>query len=471
MVFSSSVFLVLFLPLTVIAYYNPLTDLLCERFRGTRNAILLMASLVFYAWGEPIYVFLMIMSIVATYLVGLGIVSARINKPKAMLVLGVIYHVFTLFIFKYSTFIISQIGTIGGLKRDPAWSIALPIGISFYTFQLLSYIFDVYYKKTDVQKNMFSLALYATMFPQLIAGPIVRYNSISCEIVSRTHEREDLYKGTERFILGLGKKVLIADQLAYVADIIWALGERSVYVSWIGAIAYTLQIYFDFSGYSDMAIGLGRLFGFHFTENFNYPYIAKSVTEFWRRWHISLSSWFRDYVYIPMGGNRVSKGKWVRNIFVVWLLTGIWHGANWTFLCWGLIYFVVLMLEKIIGFSPRTHVFSHIYTMLIVILAWVMFRSDSIMDGLEYIGGMFGIGSVGIIASPAIDLLIVGIMTVMVLAAILSTPVVSILFDRFRQNCPRVYNIVYPVIVLSIFIFSISKVMAQNYTAFIYFNF
>ncbi len=471
MVFSSSVFLILFLPLTVIAYYNPLTDLLCKRFRGFRNAILLTASLVFYAWGEPIYVFLMILSIVVTYFVGLGIASIRITKQKTMLVLGVIYHVLTLFIFKYSTFLISQLDLIGGLKRDPTWSIALPIGISFYTFQLLSYLFDVYYKKTDVQKNLFSLALYATMFPQLIAGPIVRYSSISCEIAYRPHERQDFYEGTERFIFGLGKKVLIADQLAYAADIIWTLETRSVYVSWIGAIAYTLQIYYDFSGYSDMAIGLGRLFGFRFSENFKYPYIAKSVTEFWRRWHISLSSWFRDYVYIPMGGNRVSKGKWVRNIFVVWLLTGIWHGANWTFLCWGLTYFVVLMLEKFTGYSGKTHVLSHLYTLLVVTLAWVMFRSESITDGLMYIGGMFGIGNADMTTPPAINLLIAGIISIMLVAVVLSTPLIPYLFSGLRQNFPRVYALVYPIVTICIFIFSISKVMAQNYTAFIYFDF
>ena len=345
MVFTSSVFLFLFFPALILLYYFPLL-----REIKIKNAILLISSLIFYAWGEPIYVFLMLFSIAVTYFLGLGL--DKYSRKKCILISGISYHIIVLFIFKYLAFIVKEADLL--FQKKEQLSIAVPIGISFFTFQLLSYLFDVYYKKVAAQRNIFYLALYVAFFPQLIAGPIVRYNQIEEQIMHRELKIENFSMGMERFIYGMGKKVLIANYVAYISDRCFGIyrGE-SVMLAWLGAIAYTLQIYFDFSGYSDMAIGLGKMFGFQFSENFNYPYLSKSITEFWRRWHISLSSWFRDYVYIPLGGNRVCKAKWYRNLFIVWLLTGIWHGANWTFLMWGLCYFLLLIIEKSIRVKDK----------------------------------------------------------------------------------------------------------------------
>lgn len=436
-----------------------------------RNVILLVASLFFYAWGEPVNVFLMIFSIVVTYMTGLGMVSKDYRYDKLFLILGILYHIVILFIFKYSNFVSSQLSFITHEEYIFGRNIALPIGISFYSFQLISYDFDVYYRKTTVQKNIISLGLYATMFPQLIAGPIVRYTDIEKQISTRKYSPRLFSDGAERFIYGLGKKVLIADNLAYAVDKIWALDERSVIVAWFGAICYTLQIYYDFSGYSDMAIGLGKMFGIEFQENFNYPYIAGSVTEFWRRWHISLSSWFRDYVYIPLGGNRVSRRRWVLNMFVVWLLTGIWHGANWTFICWGLLYFIVLILEKLTNFTKGLKAFSHVYTMIIVTLAWVLFRSDSLFSGLIYICQMFGGGDGLLTISPIMKLALAGTIFSMLLGIVLSTPAYKMVSIWLRENHMRAYKLINPIIVLAIFVLSVAKVMSESYTAFIYFNF
>lgn len=346
MVFSSTIFLFLFLPIVLIGYYNP-----WFKSQGFKNGFLLLASLGFYAWGEPVFVFLMIVSIIITWLFGLSIDKNQ-GKAKPILTISIIYHIVILFVFKYLSFAAQQAGLLI-FHNEIELGIELPIGISFFAFQMMSYLFDVYYKKTAAQKSIFKLALYVSLFPQLIAGPIVRYNQIEKEIDNRIVSKRDFTEGMERFIYGLAKKVMLSNYLAYVADSIFNAGERSVAAAWLGGICYALQIYFDFSGYSDMAIGMGRMLGFHFTENFNYPYVSKSITEFWRRWHISLSTWFRDYVYIPLGGNRVAKGRWIFNIFIVWLLTGIWHGANWTFLVWGLLYFMVLIIEKITGFTEK----------------------------------------------------------------------------------------------------------------------
>lgn len=342
MVFSSAEFLFLFLPLVFIFYYFPLAT-----GRKWKNAVLLVFSIGFYAWGEPFFVFLMLFSIFINWLVGLQIGKAT-DKKKKWLTVAVAFDVLLLGIFKYASFFSRNLALLTGNDRLIV-QIALPIGISFFTFQLMSYLFDVYYGRSAPQKNPWNLALYISLFPQLIAGPIVRYRQIEHEISDRQESFSDFTEGMRRFIYGLGKKVLLANFLAQIADNIFDyLQHPSVMTAWLGAIAYTLQIYFDFSGYSDMAIGLGRMFGFHFLENFNYPYTANSVTDFWRRWHISLSAWFRDYVYIPLGGNRAHQ---FRNLFVVWLLTGIWHGANWTFVLWGLIYFAVLWAEKTTDFA------------------------------------------------------------------------------------------------------------------------
>ena len=361
-----------------------------QKFRTYKNLVLLAFSILFYAWGEPAFVLVMILSIIANYTFGRLIDKFR-NKDKLLLWLSVAFNLGILFIFKYLCFTLNNIGWL--INKDfSSIKIALPIGISFFTFQAMSYVIDVYKKKVDVQKNLFNLGLYISLFPQLIAGPIVRYETIAKEIENRNENYDDFAEGTVRFIQGLAKKVIIANQVALVADAAFEtpLNELSTAFAWLGAIAYTLQIYFDFSGYSDMAIGLGRMFGFHFLENFNYPYIASSITDFWRRWHISLSSWFRDYVYFPLGGSRVdSKSRHIFNLFVVWLLTGIWHGANWTFIVWGLFYFVLLVIEKQTGLDKKKVWWGHIYTMFFVILAWVLFRSTNITSAYEYIKVMF----------------------------------------------------------------------------------
>ncbi len=459
MVFSSTTFLFLFLPVTLILYYNPIW-----RGRAFRNILLLLCSLAFYAWGEPVFVFLMIASIFITWLIGFKLSG---KNKKIFLTLGIGLHVGIMFIFKYLTFVSSQVGLLlnnSSIHVD----IALPIGISFFTFQLMSYLFDVYYGKVEPQRNVLYLGLYISLFPQLIAGPIVRYETIAGEILNRKESFAGIANGMKRFIYGLAKKVLIANYVAQVADNCFDyLSGMSVSLAWLGAIAYTLQIYFDFSGYSDMAIGLGEMFGFHFSENFNYPYIARSITEFWRRWHISLSSWFRDYVYIPLGGNRVSKGKWIRNLFVVWLLTGIWHGANWTFIVWGLAYFGLLLFEKNVKFPSKIGRFSHIYTMVLVILLWVVFRADDIGAAVIYWENMFGIHANGF-ADAAFIQYMKGTWTVFAAAFIGCTPAVKTLFGYLKK---KDINWIEPVWVTGVFIVTIFQIISSTYNPFIYFNF
>lgn len=430
MVFSSSIFLFLFLPVLLIIYYNPIIQ-----SRLFRNIVLLFASLLFYAWGEPFFVFLMIASIFITW--GIGLCLNKYSNSKFWLVLGTSFHISLLFIFKYLSFLANELGIL--FHKDLSIvNISLPIGISFFTFQLMSYLFDIYYKKASVQKNILYVGLYVALFPQLIAGPIVRYSQIENEINYRSETKNDVLLGMERFIYGLGKKVLIANYVAQIADnIFMAYRNQSTMTLWLGAIAYTFQIYFDFSGYSDMAIGLGRMFGFHFSENFNYPYIAKNITDFWRRWHISLSTWFRDYVYIPLGGNRVKKSRWIFNLFIVWILTGIWHGANWTFLFWGIFYFALQLLEKMTGFTEKLKGFSHIYTMFAVVIAWVIFRSDTLTSGFDYIGRMFGFGTTAFMDSVFIEYIGSG-KIILFFAALLSTPIFPYLKKKMEKkyyNC------------------------------------
>ncbi len=457
MVFSSTVFLFLFLPLTLCIYYNPWI-----KTRRFRNITLLITSLLFYAWGEPIFVLLMILSILGGYLFGIKLQSAH---RKRWLIVGASFHVGILFVFKYLTFTLGQLGLLVGSLED--FSIALPIGISFFTFQLLSYLFDVYYGKATPQHNIINLGLYVALFPQLIAGPIVRYDAIAAEIMGRQENLNDFSEGMMRFIYGLAKKVLIANYMGQLADTVFAMdGSLSVGTAWLGAIAYTLQIYFDFSGYSDMAIGLGRMFGFHFAENFNYPYIARSATDFWRRWHISLGSWFRDYVYIPLGGNRCSKLRWVFNLFAVWSLTGIWHGANYTFWVWGLFYFMLLIIEKIIHLPEKLGVLSHVYTITAVMIGWVMFRSENITAGFHYIGMMFGVDSLDIFdeyfwtyLSQTYSVLLIGI--------VFSVP----FLPWVKQIGGRVVKSIEPVAVFCLFILTLLVTISASYNPFIYFNF
>ena len=408
MQFSSGVFLMLFLPLTM-GIYKIGGVLLGHRFK---NIVLLLASLLFYAWGEPLFVFMLISGIGVNYVIGLLIEKAEQSK-KIYLIISLIFNLGIFFIFKYLSFVTRELAK--GISIEPV-NIVLPIGISFYTFQIMSYVFDVYYGKVPAQKNVFSLALYISMFPQLIAGPIVRYSDIENEIHNRTETVDLFCQGTHRFIIGLAKKVLIADFLGGIADKIFVTAEYSdisLATAWIGAIAYTFEIYYDFSGYSDMAIGLGKCFGFHFKENFDHPYISCSVTEFWRRWHISLTDWFRDYVYIPLGGNRVSSHRHIFNLFIVWLLTGIWHGAEWTFIIWGMMYCIIQLLEKktlIMDKLPK--ILGHIITMFIVVIGWTIFKASNLSCAVDYLKAMLGgeglydVNSVSYLKSSAVVLAI-----------------------------------------------------------------
>lgn len=388
MVFSSLIFLFFFLPAALFCYY-----IVPQKFIRARNAVLLLFSLFFYFYGEPRLIGILIFSILMNYLFGL---SMRSTYRKPLLILCVIANLSLLGVFKYLNFFISTADSLFGLGI-PVPDIVMPIGISFYTFQALSYVIDVYRREVPPQHNPFSLALYVSMFPQLIAGPIVRYHDVNVQLAVRKHSFAQFSEGISRFLFGLSKKVLLSNVFAQIADGVfkYAPNELSAAGAWMGAIGYTLQIYFDFSGYSDMAIGLGKMFGFAFLENFNYPYISKSVTEFWRRWHISLSTWFRDYVYIPLGGNRCSPARHIFNLLAVWTLTGFWHGANWTFMAWGLYFGVLLILEKkfLAGLVTRLpSVLQHVYALFFIVIGWVFFRSDSMGLAVQYIGSMFTSG-------------------------------------------------------------------------------
>ncbi len=465
MVFSSTVFLFLFFPILILLYFNPIV-----KSRRFRNTILLFASLAFYAWGEPINIFLMLVCIVFAWYLGLLLQNVQNQKhKKAILSFGITVYVIIFFIFKYLTFVAEQLGLLLN-KEIMAINIALPIGISFFLFQLMSYLFDIYYEKAKVQRNLFDVALYISLFPQLIAGPIVRYETIADQINNREENRELFSEGMTRFIYGLSKKVLLANSLAYIADSIFDIPQMqvSVVTSWIGIIAYTLEIYFDFSGYSDMAIGLGKVFGFRFNENFNYPYIAKSITDFWRRWHISLSSWFRDYVYIPLGGNKVSERRWVINLFIVWMLTGIWHGANWTFLFWGIFYFIMLLIEKKTNLAEKLGVFRRIYTLLVVMIAWVFFRANSLSDAINYIGKMFGIGVTSFVDYYGIYFINNG-WKVILISMILATPIYPKIAEKLKSTSYG--ESIESVWVMVLFLLSLLICISSTYDPFIYFNF
>ena len=381
MLFSSIPFLYYFLPAVLILYFLVPTKL--------KNAVLLISSLVFYGWGEPKYVILMVATIVSFYLCGLAIGSAKSEKlRKLWLTVSVIVGIVLLTVFKYADFFIQSFAAVTGLSL-PLLKLALPIGISFYTFQCLSYAVDVYRGTAKAQKDPIAFGAYVALFPQLIAGPIVRYVDVARELENRTTTLEDAMAGIRRFLVGLGKKILIANQLGLMTEVFRASTEKSILFHWMYAVAFMLHIYFDFSGYSDMAIGLGRIFGFHLIENFNYPYLSKSVTEFWRRWHMSLGSWFRDYVYIPLGGNRVSKARWVFNILVVWMLTGLWHGASWNFVLWGLLFAVVLLIEKWLPALQKLPRFlRHTYVLLIVMASFVLFNASNLAQAAQDLKGL-----------------------------------------------------------------------------------
>ncbi len=464
MLFSNLIFLFAFFPLFLILYF-------IIKKRKYRNFILLIFSLLFYAWGEPIYILLMLFSIGINYLLAIKIDTNIEKKRKRLFILTIIINLTLLMIFKYLTWIIINLNAL--LPIDlPIIRVSLPIGISFYTFQILSYIVSVYKKNVRAQKNLISLGCYVAAFPQLIAGPIVRYETVSEELETRRENLFDFAEGIRRFIVGLAKKVIVADTMAYIADTIFA-GTASSYGfvgSWLGIIAYTLQIYYDFSAYSDMAIGLGRMLGFYYLENFNYPYIAKSITDFWRRWHISLSSFFKDYVYIPLGGN---KNKQIRNIFIVWFLTGMWHGAAWNFIIWGLYFGILLVLEKFIWgekLKRRHSVFQNIYTIFLVILSWVIFRSSDINEIFLVLKTMFGFNGLGNITYlKHLQVLQVRQIIILIIGIVFTYPFYKKIKDDFSNNFKRQLLLDFSLII--IFLLTIVFILSSSYSPFIYFRF
>jgi len=435
----------------------------------------LLSSLVFYFWGEAAYTVIMLLMALSGYIHGLLIDKFRGSKlAKAMLISSLVIGIGTLGIFKYSDFFIENINQL--FKSNIALlGIVLPIGISFYTFQILSYVIDVYRGNTKVQKSFIDFAMYVTLFPQLIAGPIVRYVTVAEELENRTHSFENVAYGINRFIIGLGKKVLIANVLGEFCEIYKATSEPSVLFVWLYAIAYALHIYFDFSGYSDMAIGLGRIFGFHFLENFNYPYISKSITEFWRRWHMSLGTWFRDYVYIPLGGNRVSTIKWFRNILVVWALTGFWHGANWTFVIWGLYFAAFLILEKLFlknVFEKIPTIFSRIYVFILLLISWIIFDANSMELAFERMSSMFGMNNLPLISSQTLYYAR-SYIGVFIIAIIGATPLVKSLVVKLKssEKINKVINILEPVVQVVLLTVITAYLIDGSFNPFLYFRF
>ena len=473
MLFSSTFFLYIFLPLVLIIYYG------MSKKQESRNLILLIASLIFYAWGEPKFVLVMLMSIAANYYFGILVDRKKhAHNVKLYLVLMVVFNLSIMGIFKYLGFTVETINGIAGLNLTVP-QIALPIGISFFTFQSISYVIDVYRGHGKVLKNPLDVGLYIAFFPQLVAGPIVRYETIANEIHGRKETEKDFAEGIVRFTIGLSKKVLLSNQFALIADKAYSLeeaGTLTVVFAWLGAISYMLQIYFDFSGYSDMAIGLGKMFGFHFNENFNFPYISKSVSEFWRRWHISLGTWFRDYVYIPLGGSRVGKVKLFRNIFVVWLLTGIWHGANWTFIVWGVYFGVLLLIEKFTGLDKwlaKSKIVGHVYTLFLVLISWVLFRASSLGDAISYMKLMFGVGNMEVMSdithlylSENIVILIIGI-----LASLPFSQWIKRCYNTENETVQKVMKVLGMIALVILFFTSVSYLVKGTYNPFIYFNF
>ena len=466
MVFSSTIFLCVYLPLVLLGYY------ICPK-KG-RNLFLLIASLVFYAWGEPKYVFLMIFSILVNYIFGRLMDKHRENKKrlKLMLVLSVVIDLGLLSVFKYTDFVITNVNAIFGANFD-LLNIALPIGISFYTFQAMSYTIDVYRNDVRVQKNLIDFGMYITMFPQLIAGPIVRYADVQDQLADRSVTTADFSEGIMRFVVGLGKKVLLANQMGAVWSEIYALGgDVSALMAWTGAIAYTFQIYFDFSGYSDMAIGLGRMFGFKFPENFRYPYQSVSITDFWRRWHITLSTWFKEYLYIPLGGNRRGLTRQALNLLIVWSLTGFWHGAGWNFVLWGLYYFVILFIEKLFllkALDKLPKFFRHVYALLLIIIGWVIFASDDVSVLLPYLGSMFGAnGAIG--GMDVYTLLTKAMLLIICCVASTELPKKLFLSAAGAMNEKAAFTLK-SVLTIALLALSMILLIGDSYNPFLYFRF
>lgn len=466
MLFSSMIFLCVFLPAVLAVYY------LLRGRRALQNIFLLLASLGFYAWGEPRFVLVMSASILANYLFGLWTAAVR-ERPaarRAALTVTVIFNLAILFVFKYLVFVLTNLRA--ALDADFSIpQIALPIGISFFTFQAMSYVFDIARGRAPVQKNPLWVGLYISFFPQLIAGPIVKYETVAQEILHRQETWSDFSAGLCRFAVGLCKKVLIANTLVLAADLAFDGPSRSVGLAWLGSLAYTFQIYFDFSGYSDMAIGLGRMFGFHFLENFDYPYCARSVSSFWRRWHISMSAWFRDYVYFPLGGSRSpGRGRRLFNLFAVWLLTGVWHGANWTFIAWGLYYFALLAAEKALGWDKRGLGWWRVLpTFLLVNFGWVLFRADSLSAAAAYLGTMLGFGANDLWCAGASGVLRDNLV-IFLCAALFSAPVARWLSEH-KAARSAAGALLYAAGLAALTVTAFAYLAKGTYNPFIYFNF
>ncbi len=469
MVFSSVFFLFVFLPIVLSFYYSAPNRL--------QNGILLVFSLLFYMWGEPTFVFAMMLSICLNYLAGLAIQRLEATKswPTAVMIIGVGLNLLLIAYYKYYNFFIENINATG-LSHLPMREIILPVGISFFTFQGLSYVLDVYLKKTPVQRNLLNLGLYISFFPQLIAGPIVRYETFEHQIHNRKETLTQFMSGIERFIQGLAKKVLIANAVGFAATQVFSksVDQISTLEGWVGIICFTLQIYFDFSGYSDMAIGLARMFGFEFLENFNYPYISQSVSEFWRRWHISLGTWFRDYVYIPLGGSKVSFFRGLFNLFVVWFLTGLWHGASWNFIVWGLYFGGMIMLErlfldKVLKSIPQ--VFRHVYVLIIVVLGWVFFNSPDLAYALNYMKILFGMK--GQLVSQSGVKLMMEYKVEILLGVLLSTPFVMHQIKGWIQKSKEniLKESLYYVALAGVLLLSTAYIVVDTFNPFIYFRF
>lgn len=466
MLFSSIPFLYYFLPIVFIMYFLVPGKV--------KNYVLLLWSLFFYAWGGVSYLALMLANIVLGYVFA-RLIDATDNstRRKVYLATYLTAALGLLGYYKYADFFIENVNAV--FNSDiPLLKVVLPIGISFYTFQVLSYVVDVYRGDVEAQKNPFTLATYVSMFPQLIAGPIVRYVDVAEQLKNRAHSLDKTIEGIRRFMIGLSKKILIANALGELCDIFRTSQDKSVLFYWMYAIAFMLHIYYDFSGYSDMAIGIGKIFAFDFLENFDYPYISKSVTEFWRRWHMSLGSWFRDYVYIPLGGNRVPKFKWFINIFVVWFLTGFWHGASWNFIVWGLYFAVILVIEKMClqKFISKTGIFQHVYVLLLVCISFVIFNATNLLEAFQYIGAMFGAGEVPVISKEAIYYL--GSYAVVFLIAFVgATPAFKSLSARLsrKEYVSKIMDILEPIAMVVLLLLCTAYLVDGSFNPFLYFRF
>lgn len=471
MLFSSITFLFAFLALVLILYFIVP--------RRVKNLVLLVFSLVFYAWGEAVYIVLMLASIAVAYVTGIFADKQRDNaSPTTALVsviMAVVWNIGLLLFFKYTDFFISNANSMFGFSIK-LLGLSLPIGISFYSFQALSYVIDVYRGEIRAQKNIITLATYVSLFPQLIAGPIVRYQTIEHQLMHRKESAEQFAEGVKRFAIGLGKKVILANNIGFLFSEIsnTPQSELSVTASWLGILAYTFQIYFDFSGYSDMSIGLGKMFGFDFLENFNYPYISKSITDFWRRWHISLSTWFRDYVYIPLGGNRKGLPRQCLNIMIVWFLTGFWHGANWNFMLWGVYFGVILLMEKIFlgkALQKIPTVFQHIYALIFIIIGWGIFAFEDTTALINNLKNMFFINDLPLINSKAL-LWIAQYAVTFVILIIASTPLFRKIGEKLSVKIPAVYGcVIQPIVTLGLLVISTAYLASNSFNPFLYFRF